>query len=57
MHPAMKKPKKIKKPALKLVYKQAEGISEEEMQRRLNAVFDILLDEVAKRKIVNILVG
>ena len=40
-----KKQKKIE-----IAYKQAEGISEEEMQRRLNTAFDILFDEVVKSK-------
>lgn len=40
---------KIKGNKLKVTLKRAEGLSEEEAQRRLNAVFDILLDETDGR--------
>jgi len=46
----MKKKRKTKPKELKLIFKQAEGVSEEEMQQRLNAIFDILLNGVAKRE-------
>ena len=44
---ANKNKKKSKKP-LRVIYKVSDKISEEERQRRLNAAFDILLNEVNK---------
>ena len=41
-------PKKQKK--LKIVFKQAEGVSEEEAQQRLNRAFDILFNETIKQR-------
>lgn len=46
----MKRKNKKEQQKLKVVFKQAEGISEEEMQRRLGAAFDILFNEVVKSK-------
>ena len=40
---------KTKGNKLKVALKRAEGLSEEEAQRRLNAVFDILLEETSRR--------
>jgi len=41
--------RKTKEDKLRVVYKQTEGLSEEEAQRKLNKVFDILLDETNRR--------
>ncbi|MBI2033932.1 MAG: hypothetical protein HYT13_02440 [Candidatus Liptonbacteria bacterium] len=46
----MRKKRKTKPKELKVIFKQAEGVSKEEIQRRLNAVFNILFNEVAKKK-------
>ena len=42
--------RKIKENKIKITYKQAENISEEEAQRRLFKAFDILLSETAKTR-------
>ena len=47
---AEKKKREKEKGKLKLVFKQTEGISEEERQRRVHRAYDILFNEVAKRK-------
>lgn len=41
--------RKTKENELRVTYKQTEGLSEEEAQRTLNKVFDILFDETDKR--------
>lgn len=46
----MKERKKSKPTKLKVTYKLAEGVSEEECQQRLNAAYDILLSEISKNK-------
>jgi len=46
----MKKRKKPKQNKLKVTYKFAEGVSEEESQRRLNAVYDIIFSEISENK-------
>jgi hypothetical protein len=46
----MKRKRRKKETKLNIVFKQAEGISEEEMQRRLDAAFDLLFNEVAQSK-------
>ncbi|MGD0328108.1 MAG: hypothetical protein ABSB00_00115 [Minisyncoccia bacterium] len=46
----MRGKRKTKLKELKVVFKQAECVSEEEIQQKWDNVFDILLDEVAKRK-------
>ena len=46
----LKKKRKTKENKLRMIYKQTEGLSEEEAQRKLNEVFDILLDEITKKK-------
>lgn len=35
---------------IKVIFKCAEGVSEKEMQRRLNRAYDILFDAVAKAR-------
>jgi hypothetical protein len=42
--------RKAKENKLRVAYKQTGGLSEEEAQRKLNEVFDILLDEIDRRK-------
>ncbi|MFA5134106.1 MAG: hypothetical protein WC459_04875 [Patescibacteria group bacterium] len=39
-----------KQKELKIIFKQAEGISEEEIQRRISAAFDILFTETLKKR-------
>ena len=42
--------RKIKVNELKVVYKQTEGLSEEEVQRKLDKAFGILFSEVDKEQ-------
>lgn len=42
--------RKTKENKLRVIYKQTEGLSEEEAQQKLNEVFDILFDETDRRK-------
>ena len=42
--------RKTKENKLRVVYKQTEGLSEEEAQQNLNEIFDILLDGVDKQR-------
>lgn len=46
----MKKSKKIKENKPKITFKQAEGISEEEMQQNLDRAFDFLFNLVEKKR-------
>ena len=41
---------KIKENKLKVAWKRANGVSEEEVKRRLDRAFDILFSEVDKKR-------
>ena len=49
----MKKRRETKPKELRVIFKQVDGVSEAEMQQKLFAVFDILLNEVGKQKKIN----
>ena len=51
----MKKKCKNGQEKLKITFKQAKGVSEEEIQQKLNAVFDILFNEMVKKVNLSIL--
>jgi hypothetical protein len=42
--------RKTKEKKLKVIYKQADNISEEETLRRLDKAFDVLFNEVLRRR-------
>lgn len=42
--------RKLKEKKIEVVYKYMEGLSEEEAQRRVNGAFDILFNEVERRR-------
>ena len=44
---------KLKSKKIKLTFKRAEGVSEEEAQRRLDHAFGVLFDEMLKRGEIN----
>jgi len=46
----MKERHKKEETKLNIVFKEAKGVSEEEMQRRMNTAFDILFDGLTKNK-------